>query len=95
MFGFPGVAYLDSSGRIIQRPADRNEVAPTAFALAPGARAQFVIRTSDPYIPGTGCSLGWHTVSIQVYPPNQTQRLLAPSTLGVCDLLVNPVQPVS
>ncbi|MGI8664935.1 MAG: DUF4232 domain-containing protein [Jatrophihabitans sp.] len=94
MFGFPGVSYLDAQGRIIQRPAERDTVRPLAFMLAPGVRAQFVVRTSDPAIPGTGCSTAWHTTRIQVYPPNQTTRLVAPSSLQVCDLLVRPVQPV-
>jgi hypothetical protein len=91
MRGFPGVSVLDSSGAIIQKPADRDSVTSALVTLSPGQVAAFTVRFSDPSIPGTGCSTTAKPAQIQVYPPDQTQSLRAPTTLTPCDLVVRPV----
>jgi hypothetical protein len=95
MRGFPGVSVLDSRGAIIQRPAERDDVATTLVTLSPGQSASFVVRFSDPAIAGTGCSTTARPVDIQIYPPDQTQALRAPTLMTPCDLVVRPVMPSS
>jgi Protein of unknown function (DUF4232) len=90
--GFPGFSLLDSHGAIIQRPAGRTGAHYSTVALRAGDRAEFVVRTVDPSIPGTGCSLAWRTAQVQVYPPNETSPLRQASTLQACDVTVGPVQ---
>ena len=95
MYGFPGVSFLDASGTVIQHPAARDGQANAKFDLQPGQRAQFVVRTSDPSIPGTGCSPSWVSTQIQVYPPDQTVALRIPVTDHVCNLTVSATKPSS
>jgi len=92
--GFPGFALLDASGAIIQRPAQRTDAHYSTATLHPDDRVQFLVRTLDPGVPGTGCSAAWRTAQVQVYPPNETSPLRQPSTLQACDLTVGPVQSV-
>ena len=47
LFGFPGVAALDSQNRILGRPATREGGPGHAVALAPGATAHAVLRLVD------------------------------------------------
>src|ERR1035437_9467322 len=56
MVGYPGYSLLFANGSVIQRPAPRNGTASRPVQLRPGARAQFLSRTVDGSIPGTGCS---------------------------------------
>jgi hypothetical protein len=95
MYGFPGVSFLDASGNVIQHPADRDGHANARFDVAPGQRAQFVVRTTDPSIPGTGCSPSWVSTQIQVYPPDQTTALRIPDTDRVCNLTVTATKRAS
>jgi hypothetical protein len=60
--------------------------------LRTDGRVQFLVRTIDPSIPGTGCSAAWRTAQVQVYPPNETAPLRQARTLQACDLTVGPVQ---
>ena len=91
MVGYPGVSLLFAKGSVIQRPAARDRTAYRPVRLQPGQRAQFVLRTVDASIPGTGCSSSWKTAAVQVYPPNQTTSIRQSSTIGACDLTVGPV----
>ena len=91
MVGYPGVSLLFANGSVIQRPAARDRTAYSPVRLQPGQRAQFVLRTVDASIPGTGCSSSWKTAAVQVYPPNQTTSIRQSSTIGACDLTVGPV----
>jgi hypothetical protein len=91
MVGYPGFSLLSANGSIIQRPATRNRTAYNPVQLQPGQRAQFVVRTVDGSIPGTGCSTSWKTAEVQVYPPNQTTPIRQPSAIAACDLTVGPV----
>ena len=94
MVGYPGFSLLFANGSVIQHPATRNSTAYSPVQLQPGQRAQFVVRTVDGSIPGTGCSTSWKTAEVQVYPPNQTAPIRQPSTIAACDLTVGPVSAV-
>jgi hypothetical protein len=91
MLGYPGVSLLFANGSVIQHPATRDRTAYSPVQLKPGQRAQFVVRTVDGSIPGTGCSTSWKTAAVRVYPPNQTTSIQQPSTIAACDLTVGPV----
>ena len=90
MSGYPGFALLSANGEVIQHPATRTGQPYRVVILAPGQRARFVVRTLDASIPGTGCSTGWKTTTVQVYPPGQRVALRQPSNLPACDLSVSP-----
>ena len=91
MVGYPGFSLLFADGSVIQHPATRDRMAYSPVQLEAGQRAQFVVRSVDGSIPGTGCSSSWKTAQVLVYPPNQTTSIRAPSTIAVCDLSVGPV----
>jgi hypothetical protein len=89
--GHPGFALLRANGSVIQHPADRSGT-PAPVRVAPGKRAQFVVRTSDPGTVADGqCSYGWKTAQVQVYPPDQTKAIRQPSDIQACNLVVDPV----
>ena len=88
--GYPGVALLRANGSIIQHPADKSGVPSSPVQVAPGHKAQFVLRTSDPGV-NTECSYAWKTAQIQVYPPDQTEPIRQPSDIQACNLVVEPV----
>jgi hypothetical protein len=90
MSGYPGFALLSANGEIIQHPATRTGQPYRDVVLAPGQRARFIVRTLDASIPGTGCSTGWKTTTVQVYPPGQSVAIRQPSNLPACDLSVGP-----
>ena len=89
--GYPGFALLFADGAVIQHPATRTGAPYRTVAVRAGGHGQFVVRTVDATIPGTGCSPTWRTASVQVYPPGQTAPLRQPSRLPACDLSVGPV----
>lgn len=88
--GYPGVALLRANGSIIQHPADKSGVPSSPVNVAPGKKAQFVLRTSDPGV-NTECSYAWKTAQVQVYPPDQTKAIRQPSDIQACNLVVDPV----
>lgn len=90
--GHPGFALLRANGSVIQHPADRGGPAPTPVRVAPGKKAQFVVRSSDPgTVPEGQCSYRWKTAQVQVYPPDQTTAIRQPSNIQACNLVVDPV----
>lgn len=89
--GYPGFALLFADGTVIQHPASRTGAPFRTVAIHPGGHAQFVVRTVDATIPGTGCSPSWRTAFVQVYPPGETTPIRHPSHLPACDLTVGPV----
>jgi cytoskeletal protein RodZ len=91
MIGYPGFSLLFANGSVIQHPATRNGTAYALVQLKPGQRAQFVARTVNAAISGSGCSISWKSAEVQVYPPNQTVSIRQPSTIAACDLSVGPV----
>jgi Protein of unknown function (DUF4232) len=97
MIGYPGVAILDSSGRIVQHPATRATASPTPVRLVtlnPGARAQFVVNSTD-VIPSPGCPHAYTGTTLQVIPPNQRTPLRLPDRNAFCNLRVGPVAPAA
>ena len=98
MTGFPGVAVLDASGAVVQRPADRSTtlgnsqpVAATALRIPSGGRAQFVVASTNT-VPTGDCPALYRGTDLQVYPPDQTTALHLPGSYAFCDLRVGPVQ---
>jgi hypothetical protein len=91
MIGYPGFALLFANGSIIQHPAARTPRSYSRVVLAAGQRAQFLVKSTDPSIPGSGCSTSWKTAWVQAYPPNETTPIRQPSTVTACNLEVLPV----
>jgi hypothetical protein len=79
LYGYPGVS-LDNSGGPIGAAATRDSShgGPTRVTLAPGARANAIVRVSEAgnYPSGT-CSPDSASF-LMVYPPNQTVALDVP-----------------
>jgi hypothetical protein len=93
MSGFPGVAMLDSSGKVVQHPAQRGVGTPTPVRLVsldPGQRATFIVTSSD-VIPSPGCQHSYMSATLQVFPPNQRSALLLPHRAQFCNLHVGAV----
>lgn len=98
--GYPGVAILDASGSIVQRPAVREpgpgttqQVPVRTVRLRPGGQARFLVSSVDT-VPNPDCPASFTGTRLQVYPPNQTTAIYLPGTYHFCDLAVGPVQPV-
>ena len=94
MSGYPGVAFLDSSGQIVQHPAERGVPVPTPvqrITLRAGQRARFIVTSSD-VIPSPGCQHSYAATTVQVYPPNQRAALTLARPMMFCNLHVGPVQ---
>lgn len=95
MIGYPGVAVLDGSGRIVQHPARRGTAGPVVpvrpVTLPPGVRAKFLVNSTD-VIPSPGCPHSYTGATLQVFPPNQRAALRIPYTNSFCNLRVGPVQ---
>jgi hypothetical protein len=91
MNGYPGYALLRADGSVIQHPATKERMPHGPVTLDPGQRAEFVVRTLDPSIPGTHCSPSWRTAQVQVYPPDETTPIRQHSRLQACDLTIRPV----
>lgn len=82
--GFPGVSVLDPAGNIVGRPADRTGPAGQPIPVAPGLRAQFIVRTG--VVPRAGCAAPRSSTQLQVYPPDQTVPLRIPFDTASCVL---------
>lgn len=95
LYGYPGVAILDSAGQIVQHPAQRGGIqAPTTLrlvTLASGRQARFIVTSSD-VIPSPGCPHSFTGTTLQVFPPNQRQALTVPRSGQFCNLHVGPVE---
>lgn len=96
LVGYPGVAYLDAQGNIVQRPARRGAVQAPApvrlVTLHPGGKAVFLLTSSD-VIPSPGCPHAYSGRTLQVFPPNQRAALRLTRPMQFCNLRVGPVQP--
>jgi hypothetical protein len=87
--GYPGVSFLDSSGRQVGVPAQRNPIPHSPVTLAPGATAYAHLATTDPSVL-SGCpATAVH--QIRVYPPNETSSaLVAADGVSVCSSPTTP-----
>src|ERR1035437_5392983 len=73
MIGYPGFSLLFANGSVIQHPATRDGTAYRLVQLKPGQRAQFVARSVNAAISGSGCSTSWKSAEKQGCPPHTTQ----------------------
>lgn len=81
--GFPGVSFLDASGRQIGAPAQRNPITHNSVTLAPGATAYAHLSVTDPSVLA-GCP-ATPVQQVRVYPPNQTEYVdIAAGGVAVC-----------
>lgn len=89
--GFPGVSVLDPAGDMVGQAAARSGPAGQPVGVAPGSRAQFIVRTSGATRPG--CPTPNSSTQIQVYPPDQTAPLRIPFATASCVLSVSAITP--
>lgn len=78
--GYPGVSLLDSAGKQIGKPADRQASRYAPVVLKPGASASDTLHTINHM--GT-CQAA--SAKIRVYPPGNTASLVIPGEITVCD----------
>lgn len=96
--GYPGVTFLNGSGQQVGLPARRDTTSkPHRVVLAAGekAHAQLSFPNSDFF--GNGCG-GTHAKQVKVYPPDQTEPLVADVDAYVCTdkngrSMVGPMRP--
>ncbi|WUH89060.1 DUF4232 domain-containing protein [Streptomyces sp. NBC_00433] len=78
--GYPGVSLLDSAGRQIGAPADRQRSSYTAVELRPGGSASDTIHT----INHQGTCLP-ASAKVRIYPPGNTAAMVIAGTVTNCD----------
>jgi hypothetical protein len=95
--GFPGVSFLDASGRQIGAPVPRNTVTYSTVDIAPGATAHALLVVGNPdMVSNPSCPASvprW----IRVFPPNETASVrLDAGTMRICatDSSRNYIDPV-
>jgi hypothetical protein len=82
MTGFPGVSFLDASGKQIGVPAERNTLTYSTVTLAPGTTGDAHLAVVDPSVQNCPAAAAH---DIRVYPPNETASLtVAVTGLQVC-----------
>jgi hypothetical protein len=67
--GYPGVSFLDGSGKQIGLPSVRNRIAHSAVSVAPGGTAYSSLQVGNPDV--WNCPVAMPQ-KVKVYPPNQT-----------------------
>lgn len=90
LFGYPGVAGLDTTGRqAVQAARARTGPAPSVITLSPGQVASALVSGTD--VP-TGNATSCPTYTLLVTPPGETHSTrLAASLPGCSGLTVHPV----
>lgn len=95
--GFPGVSFLDASGRQMGTPVPRNAVSYSTVDIAPGATAHALLVVGNPdMVSNPSCPASvprW----IRVFPPNETASVrLDAGTMRICatDSSRNYIDPV-
>jgi hypothetical protein len=83
--GFPGVQLL-RSGAVLGRPAVRATKPVATVQLAPGHSA--TARLVD----DSTCDAE-KSDSVQIYPPNRTEKVIVPLSVRGCALTIDPVIP--
>ena len=84
LFGFPGVAALDSQNRILGRPATREGGPSVRVVLAPGATAHAVLRLIDVGVFPTRMCRPTTAAGLQIFPPNTSDASIISESLRVC-----------
>jgi hypothetical protein len=99
LYGYPGTS-LANSGGPIGAPATRDRTqTPTTVTLAPGAKANAVVRVVDAQNYPSGTCSPDSASFLLIYPPNQTQALDVPYKSTGCKnssvklLSISPVTP--
>lgn len=81
--GFPGVSFLDASGRQIGAPAGRNPISYAPVTVTPGAKAYAHLSVTDPSVLG-GCP-ATPVAKLRIFPPNEkAQALIGGGGIAVC-----------
>ena len=91
--GYAGVSLVDGSGRQLNQPAARvlsSSVAP--ITLQVGATASTIFTDTEYSSTGKDCNSPQRSVNVRVYPPNQTDALLAPLAMNPCYLAVRQLE---
>jgi hypothetical protein len=100
LYGFPGVSFLDSSGKQLGVPATHSGGAEGVVTLAPNGAANSQLGLPDPgNFPSGGCNSAT-AAKLQVYPPGDFGALTIADTSTVCTTdggatSVTPVTPGS
>ncbi|HEX8768870.1 MAG TPA: DUF4232 domain-containing protein [Jatrophihabitans sp.] len=81
--GFPGVQLL-RGGALLGKPATRASKPVTTVLLAPGGTA------SARLVDDSTCNAE-KSDSVQIYPPNRTEKIVLPLSLRGCALTIDPV----
>ena len=84
LLGYPGVTFLDSHGRQVGLPAQRDKTSPPhRVVLAAGEKGHASLSYPNPGAFGSGCG-GTQTRQVQVFPPDETTPLRANVDAYVC-----------
>jgi hypothetical protein len=100
LYGYPGVSFLDGSGKQLGVPATRNGGDEGVVTLAPNGTANSQLQLPDPgNFPAAGCKEKT-SARLLVYPPGETSTLSITDVAQVCTTpggatSVTPVTPGS
>lgn len=84
LVGYPGVTFLDRHGQQAGLPARRDTTSkPHRVVIAAGDKAHAQLSFPNPDFFGSGCG-GTHAKQVKVYPPDQTEPLVAEVDAYVC-----------
>jgi Domain of unknown function (DUF4232) len=98
--GYPGVSFVDQSGKLLGQPAQRTDIAGEpvkTIVLAPGQSGSATVGLPDTgNFPPSDCN-ATTAVSMRVYPPNRLDSVVVPDAQKVCTTsqgrtMVGPVQ---
>lgn len=81
--GYPGVQLI-RAGATLGKPAVRSGKAISRVQLAPG-------QSATARLVGDSTCNAEKSDSVQIYPPNRTERFVAPLSLRGCPLTIDPV----
>ena len=94
--GFPGVSFVDTSGKQIGEPVSRNTVSYLPVILKPGETGYALVVVTNPDVANCPSAV---PSKIRIYPPNETRPVLIASLDGlrVCSAQTVPgyVNPVT
>ncbi|MEO6503574.1 MAG: DUF4232 domain-containing protein [Jatrophihabitantaceae bacterium] len=83
--GFPGVQLI-RAGATLAEPAVRSGKPVTRVQLAPG-------RSATAQLIGNSTCDAEKSDSVQIYPPNRTEKFVVALSLRGCALTIDPVRP--
>ena len=98
LHGYPGVSFLDSSGRQIGSPAEMRRAATPRVVLRPGGRAIATLSIATAANYADSVCRPQQAARVRVYPPGQRAALTAADPVAVCaapgtgQLHIEPVQ---